>query len=63
MTSVQPVWLTPQAQVRLQRELTILRELCDGTRYGDDADENAAVQRARRLRMHRIQELLINAHR
>ncbi|OBG67870.1 GreA/GreB family elongation factor [Mycobacterium sp. E3339] len=62
MTSVQPTWLSPQAYGRLRRELAALRELCDGNAAGDAADDNfVAVQRARRLRMQRIQDLLVNA--
>ncbi|OBH08924.1 GreA/GreB family elongation factor [Mycobacterium sp. E1747] len=62
MTSVQPAWLTPQAYERLQQELSTLRELCAGPADSDEADENAAaVQRAWRLRMQRIQDLLIHA--
>ncbi|GAA4539322.1 GreA/GreB family elongation factor [Mycobacterium paraffinicum] len=62
MTSVQPAWLTPQAYVRLQQELATLRELCGGNAFGEDADESApAVQRAWRLRIQRIHDLLVNA--
>ncbi|OBB65858.1 GreA/GreB family elongation factor [Mycobacterium sp. 852014-50255_SCH5639931] len=62
MTSVQPTWLSPQAHVRLQQELATLRELCDANAVGDATDEySAAVQRARRLRIQRIHDLLVNA--
>ncbi|OBI28121.1 GreA/GreB family elongation factor [Mycobacterium sp. E2238] len=62
MTSVQPAWLTPEAYVRLQQELATLRESFDGNAFGDAADESAAaVQRARRLRIRRIHDLLVNA--
>lgn len=62
MTSVQPTWLSPQAHVRLQQELATLRELCDANAVGDATDEyTAAVQRAWRLRIQRIHDLLVNA--
>ncbi|OBF60874.1 transcription elongation factor GreAB [Mycobacterium sp. 852002-53434_SCH5985345] len=62
MTSVQPVWLTPQAYVRLQRELATLRESRGSNAFGEDADEGAtAVQCAWRLRIQRIHDLLVNA--
>lgn len=57
MTRVQATWLSPQAYGRLQRELAALREPCDA-----DADEYCdAVRRARRLRIQRIHDLLVNA--
>ncbi|OBH97766.1 GreA/GreB family elongation factor [Mycobacterium scrofulaceum] len=62
MTSVQPNWLTPQAYARLHQELATLQDLCDGNTFGDATEENAAaVQRAWRLRMQRIHDLLAHA--
>lgn len=62
VTSVQPTWLSPQAYVRLQHELATLRELCEANAVVDAADENsAAVQRAWRVRIQRIHDLLLNA--
>lgn len=62
MTASQRVWLTPQAYEKLQRELTTLRELNAAGRSESDSDENAtAVERARRVRIQQIHDLLLKA--
>ncbi|MGB3484272.1 MAG: GreA/GreB family elongation factor [Mycobacterium sp.] len=62
MTTAQRVWLTPQAYDGLQNELTTLRALLAADVEPADEDENTvAVQQARRARMQRIHDLLLNA--
>lgn len=62
MTSTQPVWISPPAYERLQRELATLRELLTAAGADGDDDENiAAVLRAWQTRIQRIHDLLVNA--
>jgi transcription elongation factor GreA len=62
MTSTQRVWISQQAYQRLQQELATLRQLCAaGPGAGDDDENTAAIQRARRSRIQQIHDLLINA--
>lgn len=60
MKSRQRTWISPQAYVRLQRELATLRDERDARARGTD-DGNAAVARAWQTRMRRIHELLVDA--
>lgn len=61
MTSTQPVWISPQAYERLQRELATLSELCTAAAANGDTDGNTtAVQRAWRARIQRIHDLLLH---
>jgi transcription elongation factor GreA len=54
------VWMSPQAQERLQRELAVLRELSASP--VTESDENAvAVQRSWQRRIQQIHDLLVNA--
>jgi transcription elongation GreA/GreB family factor len=54
--------MSPKAYVRLQRELTALRELRDAPAVGGNPDDNnPAVQRAWQTRIQRIHELLVHA--
>lgn len=60
MISRKRTWISPQAYVRLQRELAALREARDAR--AEAADEaNSAVARAWQTRMQRIHELLVQA--
>lgn len=62
MTTTQPVWISPQAYERLQRELATLRVLHTSAAADGESDDNAtAVQRAWQARIQRIHDLLINA--
>ena len=62
MTSTQPVWISPKAYERLQRELATLRELLTAAGADGDDDENiAAVLRAWQTRIQQIHDLLVNA--
>jgi transcription elongation factor GreA len=61
MTTTQRVWISPEANERLQRELSTLRELIS-TEAAEDSDENqVAIQRARQGRIQHIHDLLLNA--
>ncbi|MCV7378491.1 transcription elongation factor GreAB [Mycobacterium alsense] len=59
MKSRKRTWISPQAYVRLQRELASLREARDARDKA--ADDNPAVARAWKTRMRRIHELLEHA--
>jgi transcription elongation factor GreA len=62
MTSAQPVWISPQAYERLQRELTTLRVLHTRAAADGESDENATViQSEWQARIQQIHELLIDA--
>ena len=62
MTSTQPVWISPQAYERLQRELATLRVLHTSAAADGESDDNAtAVQRAWQARIQQIHDLLVNA--
>ena len=62
MTDARCARISPQAYERLKRELATLRQMYSGPVADGDADESkAAVQRAWRLRIKRIQDLLVNA--
>jgi transcription elongation GreA/GreB family factor len=62
MTSTQPVWISPQAYERLQRELATLRVLHTSAAADGESDDNAtAVQRAWQARIQRIHDLLVDA--
>jgi transcription elongation factor GreA len=62
VTSTQPVWISPQAYKRLQRELASLCELCTAAAAGGDTDENSdALQRWRQARIQQIHDLLLDA--
>ncbi|SRX95503.1 GreA/GreB family elongation factor [Actinosynnema mirum DSM] [Mycobacterium shimoidei] len=62
MTSMQGVWISPQAYERLQRELATLRALCaSGTANGDSDENAAAIQRGWRTRIQQIHDVLANA--
>ncbi|MGV0743043.1 GreA/GreB family elongation factor [Mycolicibacterium sp. XJ870] len=61
MTTMQRVWMSPQAHDRLQDELSALRELLT-SEAAEDSDENqVAIQRARQARIQHIHDLLLNA--
>ncbi|KAA0094102.1 transcription elongation factor GreAB [Mycolicibacterium sp. P1-18] len=61
MSTTQRVWISADARDRLRRELATLSELCAAA-PDEPADENAvAVTRARRSRIQRIHDLLLNA--
>jgi len=56
------VRISPQAYGRLERELVTLRQMYSGPAAEGDTDKSkAAVQRAWRIRMQRIEDLLVNA--
>jgi len=56
------VWISPQANERLRRELDTLLFLFSAGSPADETDENAnAVRRAWERRIQRIHDLLINA--
>ena len=60
MTSIQRVWISPQAYERLQQELTTLQRL--SAAGVADGDENAAaVKRGWQTRIQQIYDLLVNA--
>ncbi|MCV7196910.1 GreA/GreB family elongation factor [Mycobacterium angelicum] len=62
MTDARCARISPQAYERLKRELATLRQMYSGPVADGGADESkAAVQRAWRLRIKRIQDLLVNA--
>jgi transcription elongation factor GreA len=62
MTTRTRVWISPQAQERLHRELDTLRFLFSAGIADQDTDENAtAVRRAWQTRIQQIHDLLINA--
>ena len=62
MTSTQPVWISPQAYERLQRELATLRELYTAAAADGDTDENStAVQQGWQARIQQIHDLLLDA--
>ena len=46
MTSTQPVWISPHAYERLQRELATLRELCTATAAAVTATETVPLSNA-----------------
>jgi hypothetical protein len=46
MTSTQPVWISPHAYERLQRELATLRELCTATAAAVIATETVPLSNA-----------------
>lgn len=61
MTAAQPIWMTPQAHSRLTDELALLNSLSATEPVDDDDGNTVAVQRARRTRIQRIHDLLLNA--
>lgn len=61
MTTAQPIWMTPQAHSRLTAELALLNSLSATEPVDDDDANTVAVQRARRTRIQRIHDLLLNA--
>lgn len=61
MTTAQPIWMTPQAHDRLMAELALLNNLSATEPVDDDDANTVAVQQARRTRIQRIHDLLLNA--
>jgi transcription elongation GreA/GreB family factor len=62
MTSINHVWISPQAHERLHQELATLRDLCSTAAEDGETGENAtAIQRARQKRIQQIHDLLVNA--
>lgn len=62
MTTTQPVWISPQAYERLQRELATLRVLHTSAAADGESDDNAtAVKCAWQSRIQQIRDLLVNA--
>ena len=61
MTAAQPIWMTSQAHSRLTDELALLNSLSAFEPVDDDDGNTVAVQRARRTRIQRIHDLLLNA--
>lgn len=61
MTTAQPSWLTTQAHSRLMAELDLLNSLGSTERRDDDDANAVAVEHARRSRIQRIHDLLLNA--
>ena len=61
MTSTQPVWVSPQAYERLQRELATLRKYPAGAAAGDTDENSNALQQRWQARIQQIHDLLLDA--